>query len=164
MNRMKKRILTGFLIVFLVMQFFRPEANSTSAPQPNAISAGYAVPETAAIILKKACNDCHSNNTSYPWYAHIQPVGWWLADHIKDGKNELNFDEFLTYGLKKQDHKLEELIEEVKKGHMPLPSYVRMHKSAALTKAEKEAIVAWADKTRKEIQNKMLVAGERKTP
>jgi hypothetical protein len=88
--------------------------------------------------------DCHSNNTIYPWYSHIQPAAWWMNNHVKDGKKDLNFDEFLTYTKKKQFKKMEETIELVKEGEMPLKSYTWIHNDAKLTEAEKTALTDWA--------------------
>jgi hypothetical protein len=101
--------------------------------------------------LEKACYDCHSNNTVYPWYANVQPVGFWLDDHVNEGKGELNFDEFLTYPPKKARHKMEKVVEEVKEGGMPLDSYTWIHKNALLTPEEKTEITAWADNIAKQI-------------
>jgi hypothetical protein len=90
--------------------------------------------------------------TRYPWYAEIQPVSWWLADHVKDGKRHLNFNEFDGYRVAKQYKKLEECIEEIKSGSMPLPSYTIMHKDAILTKEEKEILYNWCEILRDNIR------------
>jgi len=102
-------------------------------------------------VLQRSCADCHSNNTVYPWYANVQPVAWWLADHVNEGKGELNFDEFLTYSPKKAHHKLEEVIDMIKEGEMPLGSYTWIHRNAILSPAQKEALTTWADGLMKEI-------------
>ncbi|NCI48833.1 heme-binding domain-containing protein [Sediminibacterium roseum] len=146
-----KKILLALFIVFLVLQAFRPAKNISNNRSKN-ISKTYVVPLDVQAILAKACNDCHSNSTRYPWYSEIQPVGWWLADHVKDGKRHLNFDEFDGYTIARQYHKLEECIEEVKKGSMPLPSYTITHKDAVLTAAEKESLYKWCDLLRETIR------------
>ena len=102
--------------------------------------------------MDKACNDCHSNNTKYPWYATFQPVAWWLDHHVDEGKGEINFDEFLTYPAKKARHKMEEVNEMVKEGEMPLNSYTWIHKDAVLTQAEKLVLAEWAVATMKTIE------------
>lgn len=104
------------------------------------------------LILDKACYDCHSNNTRYPWYANVQPVAWWLNSHVEEGKGEINFDEFLTYPAKKARHKMEEVNEMVKEGEMPLNSYTWVHKEAVLSQSEKLAIANWAVSTMKVIE------------
>ncbi|MCG8524267.1 MAG: heme-binding domain-containing protein, partial [Pseudomonadales bacterium] len=99
-------------------------------------------------ILKTACYDCHSANTEYPWYNTIAPVSYWLADHIEDGKKHLDFSDWQNYDEKKKDHKLEELIEEVKGGSMPLNEYTWTHADAKLSEEQISALVSWAEKTR----------------
>lgn len=141
---MLKKIGWGLLIALFVIQFIRPAKNQTTDPQPNAIQTAFAVPDDAAAILKKACYDCHSNNTQYPWYANIQPVYWWLNDHIEEGKSHLNFDEYTHKRLRYQYHKMEELIEEVKEGEMPLNSYTWTHTESRLTPEEKTILIGWA--------------------
>ena len=106
------------------------------------------MPANVKASLQKACFDCHSNNTKYPWYAEIQPVGWYLTNHVRDGKRHLNFDEFMTYNAKKADHKMEELIESQTEGWMPMDSYTLIHKEAILTADEKNAIIAYAKSVR----------------
>ncbi len=132
------------LAALIVIQFFRPEKNKQEGEAVNHISKAFAIPDDVTIILKKACYDCHSNNTRYPWYANIQPVAWWLASHINDAKKELNLSEFANYNLRRQYRKMEEVIDEVKEGKMPLNSYTWIHKDAKLTEDEKAKITGWA--------------------
>jgi hypothetical protein len=141
---MKRKILWALLIILVIIQFIRPEKNKSTAISANDLSKHYEVPANVQGILKKACNDCHSNNTVYPWYSNIQPVGWWLQNHVNEGKKELDFSEFSKYPPKRQHHKMEEVIEQVKDGHMPLNSYLWIHNEAKLTKEEKESLLIWA--------------------
>lgn len=140
---MFKKILLALLVVLIVLQAFRPEKN-TSGNKQNDISTLYPVPENVEQILVKACNDCHSNSTVYPWYAEVQPIAWWLDDHVKDGKKHLNFNEFASYRLAKQFHKLEEVFDEVKGGEMPLESYTVVHGDAKLTTEERNILLNWS--------------------
>jgi hypothetical protein len=151
---MIKKILLVLLAALIIIQFFRPKKNQAAGPQPNYIGNVYAIPADVKAILKKACDDCHSNNTEYPWYSKIQPVDWWLDNHVKEGKKELNLDEYSNRNLRYQYHKLEEIAELVKEGEMPLDSYTWMHKDAKLTEAEKNALIGWADGIREEMKSK----------
>jgi hypothetical protein len=144
---MKKKILYGLLLVFVAFQFYRPARNINTTPGTNDIAAKFPVPDSVKQILQKACNDCHSSNTSYPWYTNIQPVGMWMQHHVDEGKREINFDEFLTYKPRRQDKKMKEIIEQVEQNEMPLPSYTWIHKDAILTSREKELIINWAKAT-----------------
>jgi Haem-binding domain len=148
---MVKKIAIGLLVALVIIQFFRPARNISSEKSSNDITNKYAVPASVQEILKTSCYDCHSNNTVYPWYANIQPVAWWLADHVKEGKKELDFSEFLTYSPKKAHHKLEEVNEMVKEGEMPLQSYTIIHQNAKLSEPQKLEIATWADGLMKEI-------------
>ncbi len=160
---MIRKILIGLLIVLVIIQFIHPAKNQSEGIAANDITKSFGVPDDVQVILKKACNDCHSNNTVYPWYSKIQPVDWWLNDHVVDGKRHLNFSEFITYPAKKQRKKLEEVIETVKEGEMPLNSYTWIHKEAILTEAEKLTLSNWADTLSKSIiaKNNLPAASEK---
>jgi hypothetical protein len=148
---MIRKILVFLLVVLIIIQFFRPAKNISTAAQPNALSAVYPIPENVDTIMKYACYDCHTNNSRYPWYFKVQPSAWFLANHIKDGKRHFNFDEFMTYSKEKQDDKLKDLVEMVDDDDMPLSSYTWMHADARLTQEEKAAITTWAKQLRAKI-------------
>lgn len=152
---MGKKILYGLLAVLVIMQFIRPERNVSEIPSANDIRVQYPMPANVESILKRACYDCHSNNTSYPWYTNIQPIGWWMQHHVDEGKAELDFSEFATYSPKKADHKLEEVVEMVEEKEMPLESYTWIHKDAVLSTEEIEIVTQWANELRSVIQTKM---------
>jgi Haem-binding domain len=143
LKKIFKRTFQILLLAFIVIQFFRPAKNKAEGISKNDISTIYPVPADVQAILKTSCNDCHSNNTVYPWYAKVQPVTWWLNNHIVDGKKHLNFSEFAGYSLRKQYHKLEETDEMVKKGEMPLDSYLWIHKNASLSDEQKLSLTNW---------------------
>lgn len=151
---MLKKILLFLLVALIVIQFIHPAKNRSAGQQANYIGNVYTVPEDIKSILQKSCNDCHSNNTAYPWYSRLQPVDWWLNDHIVEGKKELNLDEYANRSLRYQYHKLEEIAEQVKDGEMPLNSYTWVHRDAKLTQAEKEKLIGWADATRDSMKSR----------
>ena len=148
MKKVVKRILVILLALFILIQFFRPKKNLSAGISKNDISTQYPVPDSVQAILKVACNDCHSNNTRYPWYAEIQPTAWWLNNHINDGKKDLNFSEFTSYRLRKQYTKFDQINKLVKGNEMPLPSYTWIHKDARLTIKQKLAIATWTTSIR----------------
>jgi hypothetical protein len=149
---MLRKVLIGLLIALVIIQFVRPERNTDSSVKADDITARYDVPANVQAILKRACNDCHSNYTAYPWYANIQPLGLWLQHHIDEGKAELNFSIFNTYSDKKKAHKMEEVAEMVERGEMPLESYTLIHGDAKLTKKEAQALITWAKTLQQQIQ------------
>ena len=139
-----KKILWFLLLVFSIAQFFGPEKNEGEIKTLNVFLAETNPNEQVKQILKESCFDCHSDKTRYPWYFNITPVNYWIADHIEHGKGDLNFSEWETYSLKKKEHKMEEVWEEVKKKEMPLESYTWTHSEAKLTDEQIEAVVNWA--------------------
>lgn len=143
--RKAKVILLYLLFIFVAIQFFRPSKNKSKQDFPDDIARLYTVPGDVQILFKNACYDCHSNNTNYPWYVNLQPVGWWLDKHIKDGKKDLNFNEYGTYSAKKQRNKLKSIKEQIADGEMPLKSYTLMHSEARLTSSQKGTITKWID-------------------
>ncbi len=88
-------------------------------------------------ILTQNCYDCHFDNTEYPWHTRIhQPMGWWMQDHVDEGRSELNFSQFGTYSTKRDQHILDEIIEEIRERETPLTSYLNTHPEAKLTAGE----------------------------
>jgi hypothetical protein len=148
----KNKILLTILTVLILIQFIKPAKNQSLAPGPNDIFANYTAADSTKRLIQTACYDCHSNNTVYPWYSEIQPVAWWLADHVNEGKSELNFSEFASYEPKKADHKLEEVVEMIREGEMPLKSYTLIHGDAKLSVEQKKSIITWAEGLRNQIK------------
>jgi hypothetical protein len=143
---MKRRRNIGALIIIIlvVMQFIQPTKNvSDKVITDEDISKVYAIPASLHQTFIKKCYDCHSNNTNYPWYINIQPIGWWLAAHVHDGKEELNFSTFKNYPPDRALHKLEEIGEVTEERSMPIEAYTAFHKETQLTEADEEAIMAW---------------------
>lgn len=140
-----KKIIIGLGIFLVLIQFYRPEPNNGSVLGDNDITHTVPVQDEVMQILKTSCFDCHSNHTDYPWYNNIQPVGIWLANHVNEGKRELNFSEFNKYKAKRKRHKLEEMVKEIKEHEMPLGSYTIIHKNAVLSNEQAQLLINWAD-------------------
>lgn len=138
------RLFVALGIMFLAIQFYRPMSNHGTGPFPDDIMAHHETPQPVKDILLNHCYDCHSNNTNYPWYTNVQPAGWWMEWHVRDGKKHLNFSEFATYSPKKAAHKMEETHEMVEKREMPLSSYTIIHRDAKLTDEQIKVVADWA--------------------
>ena len=152
LKKILKRTFQILLLAFIVIQFIRPAKNKSSGISASDITKAYPVPENVQAILKSSCYDCHSNNTVYPWYSQIQPVAWWLNNHIQDGKKELNFSEFASYRIGRQYRKLDEVNKQVKEDEMPLESYLWIHKYAKLDDAQKLTLANWVTSVRDSIK------------
>ena len=146
--KLLKKFFLVLLLIFVIIQFFRPDKNSTQGDHTVDFITETNPPAQVKTILEQSCYDCHSNNTVYPWYNNIAPISFWLADHVKHGKGHLNFSEWNSYDAKKKDHKLEEVEEMVGEGEMPLNEYTWTHEEARLSEEQRKAIVEWAKKTR----------------
>ena len=152
--KLVKKILLVTAVVFIVIQFIQPARNKSGQVLPTDITKIYHIPDSVQAVFKTACYDCHSNNTSYPWYSNIQPMAWFMAHHIKNGKADLNFNEFGSYPPRKQKSKLKEIEHSLKDGTMPLFSYTLMHKNANLSKGEKALLIGWTTKAKDSLTSK----------
>lgn len=147
-----KKIALGGVFALAIIQFVRPAKNiAATGPGPNDITVLHPTSPEVTAILAKACYDCHSDRTRYPWYAEVQPVGWWLAHHVKEGKRELNFSEFGAYAPARAARKLKAVDRMLNKNAMPLTSYTLIHRDAVLTPAEAKALIDWADAVRESL-------------
>jgi len=144
----------ALLAVFVVIQFIQPAHNKSDGISATDISGVVNIPDSVRVLLKNACYDCHSNNTDYPWYVNVQPMGWLMAKHIKDGKAQLNFNEFGSYSARRQQSKLKSIASQVSDGEMPLSSYTWMHKNARLNEQEKALIIKWAQQSKDSLSAK----------
>ena len=143
MKKFIRPILLVLLVVFLGLQLFQIDKTSPATDPAQDYLAVATPPAKVATLLKQACYDCHSNNTAFPWYTYIQPVGWWVNHHIEEGKEHLNFSVWATYQPKRAAHKLEECYEVIESTEMPMKSYTWMHAEAKLTQAQRDALVRW---------------------
>ncbi len=131
-----------FLVfLFLLIQSFKIDKTTQPMDSSKDFTSVTAANSDIANLLKTACYDCHSNQPTYPWYTNIAPVSWWVKNHIKEGSRHLNFSEWGTYSEKRKNHKLEECIEMVEEGEMPMSSYTIMHKEAKLTNGQRLQLV-----------------------
>ena len=162
--RLWKKIALALAAVFVILQFFRPEKNLGSSSGHD-IAQSFTVPPGIQTVLLRSCYDCHSNHTVYPWYAEIQPGGWFLAKHIRDGKRGLNFDEYTSYRLMKQYRRFKDIKENVENDEMPLPSYLLIHRYAKLSATEKNDLIQWCAAMRDSMKTKFPVDSlERRPP
>lgn len=140
------------LVAFVGIQFIPTNRNQADYILKSDFTEVYEVPENINTILQTSCYDCHSNNTIYPWYNKIQPFTWYLNDHIKKGKEDLNFSEFGEYSSRRQRSKLRSISSQVEDGEMPLQSYTLVHWDAKLSDKEKEEFTAWMDSLATEVR------------
>ena len=138
-----KKISLGLFVLLLIFQLFRiSKTNPLSDPSKDLITITKPS-DSIASILKVACYDCHSNQTTYPWYTSIAPFSWWIKHHINEGRHHLNFSDWGNYSGTKISHKLKECVEMIEENEMPMTSYTWMHRPAALSPLEKKRLAEW---------------------
>lgn len=101
-------------------------------------------PDDVHAILTRACYDCHSNSTKWPWYSYVAPVSWLVAKDVRNGRKAMNFSDWGSYTPHKQESKIQEIWEQVSDDKMPLKIYRPMHPEAKLTDADRAALKSWA--------------------
>ena len=110
-----------------------------------ATAAGLDAPPEVTAILRRACFDCHSNETRWPWYAYVAPVSWWMVHDVDEGRAELNFSDWGSLEPKKRERKRKEIVDEIEEGHMPPKNYLRLHGDARVSAEEIETLRNWAE-------------------
>jgi len=131
-----KYLLLSLAILLLGAQVVRPAR--TNPPATNPFEIGDQGIES---ILRRSCFDCHSNETRWPWYSEIAPMSWMISEHVDDGREHMNFS---TWNEAKALKRLNELCEEVEEGHMPMPSYLLLHRDARLDEESVKSLCGWS--------------------
>ncbi len=137
-----KRVVLGIIVVLILIQFIRPEKND-SRDYTNDYTLEILVSDQVKEIIKTSCRDCHTNSTRYPWYSEIAPISWYLAHHVNEGKEHLNFSEWTAYNKDQKSHILKDLKEELEEHKMPLKSYLLLHENAKLTPNQYQILLDW---------------------
>lgn len=162
---MKKTLTwTGIvvLVIGLGIQLRQPDRANPTVDESKTIYASMQVPPEVKSVIERACSDCHSNQTRWPWYSYIAPASWLVSDDVAQGRKHLNFSTWAEYKKNRQVNKLEEIGDQVKDKAMPLKKYLLLHPSAQLSASEIELIVQWAEKERDRLVEPDSVEGEKK--
>ncbi len=138
MAKWMKKFAVGLIAVLMVVQFVPvARVNPTERGQP-------AAPNGVQALLQRACYDCHSNETQWPWYSSVAPLSFLIARDVTEGRRELNFSLWNQYNERRKARKLKEIAEQVEQGKMPQWYYVSLHPDAKLSPADRELIIKWA--------------------
>ena len=148
MRRFAKRlaVATGFLL--LAIQIVPVNHANSSVDPSRSLYASLPVPADVKAVFDRSCKNCHSNETSWPWYSYVAPVSWIVARDVHEGRRKMNFSEWGSYPAQRKEDKLEEICEQVTNGDMPDRKYAIFHRSAKPTPQEREAVCRWTDDSR----------------
>jgi hypothetical protein len=135
---MKKKVGLGLVGLFALAQLYQPERPAAAAGPAVWDRAGALEPKVGA-ILKRACADCHSAETKWPWYVRISPASWFMVKHVNEGRRQLDFSKLTFIG----EEKREEIVAAVVDGAMPLASYLPLHPEAKISAAEVALLKEW---------------------
>ena len=145
MKSKKKFIISILVIIFILIQFYPSEKPSVLMDNPNDLIVTNSVPENIASKLKTSCYDCHSNESTFPWYASVAPTKWLVYNHITEGREELNFSNWNALSTDDKSDILDDISSIVLEGEMPMKGYTILHSEANLSEVDREAIAAWAE-------------------
>jgi hypothetical protein len=124
-------------------QAIRPSRANPPANPAKSLFAATHPPATVGSALDRACRDCHTNNTVWPWYTNVAPISWWIIDHVREGRRRVSFSDWADYDPSRQQKELTDICRRVERHNMPLTSYLMVHRDARLTDAERQAICEW---------------------
>lgn len=141
-----KRNLSILIFILLLIQLIRIDTTPKASDNSKDFLAQSGADENISARIKAACYDCHSHETTYPWYAQVAPISWWIGNHINEGREHLNFSEWTEYDTKKQQHKLEESIEMIQNGEMPMKSFTWLHPEARMSHEQKQELIGFFNK------------------
>jgi Haem-binding domain len=149
MKKALKWAAVAILVLFVAAQAYRPDLSGPPVDETKTMRATARLTPEVGATFDRACNDCHSSKTDWPWYSQLAPVSWYLKNHVDEGRRELSFSEWGTYPRRKASVKLKEICDQVSEGEMPLKSYLLMHPAAKLSDADKKLICDWTEQERK---------------
>lgn len=138
-----KWLLISLICLFILIQLKRPARSNPAVEEAQTIEAHTQITPEVKDILSRSCNDCHSHKTVWPWYTNVAPISWWIADHINEGRRNMNLSQWGKLDNNRQDRKLRQICDEVEDGAMPLSSYLPMHPKARLSDQDKKTLCDW---------------------
>jgi len=138
-----KIVLITLLAALLIMQLFRIDKSHPESQPENDFMAVEQPGKEISEMIKTSCYDCHSNETTYPWYSNVAPVSWFIQTHVNHGREEINFSNWRDYPAGRRGYLKEECAHEIEEGDMPLKVHLIIHKEARLSDAEREKLAAW---------------------
>jgi hypothetical protein len=147
MKRFLKWFMIAAVLFLIVAQFFPVDRSNPVIDPSKTLFATKAVPASAQSILERSCKDCHSDETTWPWYSHVAPASWLVASDVHGARHKMNFSEWAGYTDRQKQDKVDSICEEVGSGDMPPWDYSLIHRNTALSQQERNALCQWVKGT-----------------
>ena len=144
--QLKWTVIVVAASTFAGLQFTSPARTNPPFDETQTLEATTEVPAEVSAAFARSCNDCHSNRTDWRWYTHVAPASWFTVGHVNDGRAELNFSEWGSYGGRMKQTRLSAIRDHIKQGTMPLASYALVHPGVRLSPHEVRTICEWAER------------------
>ena len=141
MKRRIKNLSVASIVILAAAQFVQPKKVNPPVSPDRSIWNDPHVDARVGNILRRACADCHSQETKWPWYSRISPVSWMVVHHVERGRYKLNFSDWSG----SDPDQLQEIYDSIAKNKMPLAGYILLHPDARLSQADRDVLTAWAD-------------------
>lgn len=151
MKRILRIILISLLALGALLQFIPNKLPENIAINEQDLFAVEQVPIDIRQSLKRACYDCHSNQTIYPWYSYIAPISWLVAKDTRVGREKLNFSNWGDLKKRTRIKSLSKIADEIESESMPFPAYLIIHKDAKLDKNNRDKLIEWTDQLTEQI-------------
>jgi len=143
-----KQIAVAIVVLFIAMQLVPVDRHNPTVEPGQTLYSMTPVPPGVRSVFDSSCNDCHSNETRWPWYARVSPASWIVAHDVQKARREMNFSEWGTYSPEKREDKLEEICEQVVNGDMPDGKYAFLHPKSRPTAKQRDAVCKWTEGAR----------------
>lgn len=147
--RWAKRIGLVMIVLLVVAQVVPIHRSNPPVEQSQTLFAVEKMPAPVMAALQRACENCHSNETVWPWYSYVAPVSWIIASDVQNARAKMNFSEWGSYTAKRKEERLEEICEQIANGDMPDPKYALLHRDARITPEERNAVCQWTEDVRR---------------
>lgn len=152
MNKKKFVFLIAFVILLGLIQFIRPERNQQTNPSRYDIFHKTETEVAIVTTFQTSCYNCHSNRTVYPWYASVAPVSWMINNHVKEGKEHLNFSDWILYDKEEQIKKLMDIAEVLQEHEMPPKPYLWLHEEAKISDTDRQLLLKWVEEKKEQVR------------
>jgi len=146
------RAILAAVVLAAASQLIRPARTNPVTDPSRTMAAQMSIPPEPKAVLERACGDCHSNDTRWPWYSNVAPVSWFVIDHVNSGRRHFNYSDWPPAGRPGRPASpdeprkvLKDTCELVRKGEMPISNYLWMHADARLSERDKAVLCAWTD-------------------